>query len=294
MEMKKVLCIAGSSCDLIFGGLPELPAFGGEVFGTHFSMQAGGGANTPVLLARSGVPTSFWTLIGQDLPGTILRDSLVKSGVRIIPHGQIVNRTPVSAVLSGPEDRAFVSFDEGAGLVENDKALEDAIREADIVQTYLSYCKSYPILQLCERYGVKISLESCFFDQASEENEAILKRCDYWKGNETEAKRISGKENVNDALLWASKLVKAGAVITLGEKGSIGMERGGTIVEQPPLVCGPVRDTCGAGDAYTAGFLYGLSEEMPFTACMQLGASTAGQVVSAYGGCPENVYIAKE
>ena len=74
--MKRILCIAGSCCDLVFGGLDRLPSLGEEIFGTHFSMQAGGGANTAVQLGWLGADVSFWTLLGPDLAGGIVRDAL--------------------------------------------------------------------------------------------------------------------------------------------------------------------------------------------------------------------------
>ena len=287
--MKRVLCIAGSCCDLIFGGLDRLPGPGEEVYGSHFSMQAGGGANTAVLLARTGVPTAFWTLLGDDLPGQIVRDTLTKSNVELVQHTQTAARTPVSAVLSTHEDRAFASFGEESPLIENTEALEEAIRSADIVHTYLGYCMAYPIAQLCEKHGALLSLDTSFCDAVPEAFQTVLKHCDYWKGNEGEALALTGAANAKQALERIANTVRKGAVITRAACGSIGMERGGTPVEQPAVDCGPFRDACGAGDAYAAGFLSGLANDCAFSDCMHRGAVLAGLVVTAYGGCPETI-----
>ena len=108
--MKKVLCISECCCDLIFGGLETLPNLGEERYGTHFSMQAGGGANTAVLLQRCGVPTAYGTLLGDDDAGRIVRASLENSGLSLIRHEHTPCRTPVSAVLSAQGDRAILDI----------------------------------------------------------------------------------------------------------------------------------------------------------------------------------------
>lgn len=292
--MKRVLCIADCCCDLIFGGLNRLPGPGEEIYGSHFSMQAGGGANTAVLLAKSGVPTALWTLLGDDVPGQIVRDTLTKSGVELVLHGQTATRTPVSAVLSTHEDRAFASFAEGSPLIENTDALEEVIKNADIVHTFLGYCMAYPIAALCEKHGVLLSLDSSFCDATPEAFHTVLPHCDYYKGNEPEAYRLTGATSAEEALQALCGQVRKGAVITLGARGSIGTERGKKTVEQAAIMSGPFIDACGAGDAYAAGFLSGLANGCAFSECMRRGAVLAGQVVTAYGGCPETIWFLPE
>lgn len=289
--MKRVLCIADSCCDLIFGGLDRLPAPGEEVYGTHFSVQAGGGANTAVLLARCGVPTSFWTALGDDFAGNLIRETLSRSGVRLISHRQAARRTPVSAVLSTDADRAFASFAEPGRLIEDEDALEAAIRDADIVHTYLGYCAAFPIPRLCEKHGRLLSVDTSFCDADPERLESVLPHCDYWKGNEGEARLLTGKSDTEEALLLLSERVRKGAVVTCGAHGSIGRERGGALVRQPAIDCGPFVDACGAGDAFAAGMLAGLSRSESFPDCLMRGAQLAGTVVTAYGGCPETPEI---
>ena len=289
--MKRVLCIADCCCDLIFGGLPKLPEPGEEIYGSHFSMQAGGGANTAVLLARSGVPTAFWSQIGDDLAGQIVKETLEQSGVRMVLHQGTARRTPVSAVLSTFDNRAFASFAEPGDLIADVRELENAIRNADLVHTFLGYCASYPIAALCEQYGVLLSVDTSFCDANPAYLDTILPHCDYWKGNETEALRLTGAECVEDALTQLAGRVRKGAVITCGARGSIGAERGGMPIEQPVVPFGAFLDACGAGDAFAAGMLAGLSRNEPFSACMQRGATLSGRVVTAYGGCPQTLPI---
>ena len=48
-----------------------------------------------------------------------------------------------------------------------------------------------------------------------------------------------------------------------------------------------VVDTTGAGDAYAAGFLYGLARGRPLNVSGRLGSIAAAEVISHYGARPE-------
>lgn len=71
--------------------------------------------------------------------------------------------------------------------------------------------------------------------------------------------------------------------MTRSEKGSVIMHRG-TSVTQPADRVEKIVDTTGAGDAYTAGFLYGLTHEMSLGKCAALGTYCATEVIQQVGG----------
>ena len=47
-------------------------------------------------------------------------------------------------------------------------------------------------------------------------------------------------------------------------------------------------DTTGAGDAYAAGFLAGLTSGKPLPICGRMGSIAAAEVISHYGARPES------
>lgn len=163
--MKKLLCIAESCCDMIFGGLPRVPEPGREVYCREFEIKAGGGANTPMMLGRLGAPVRFLTRLGKDLPGRLVWEDLEACGVEIAGTGMAEGvRTGVSAVLSTSRDRCFASYAGSAGAFFTPKQLEEEISRADIVHTYLGYCLTYPIARLCRRYDRILSLDVSWCD----------------------------------------------------------------------------------------------------------------------------------
>lgn len=284
--MKKVLCIAESCCDLIFGGLPALPEEGQEIYGDSFAVRPGGGANTPINLAKLGAPVTFLTRLGDDDMGREILAQLEISGVRVTGDiGEAGTRTAVSAVLSTRRDRGFASYAGTQGEFFSESRLEQEIGRADIVHTYAGYCNSYPIAALCQKHGTELSLDVSWLDAESREaTSAIIQACDYVKVNEDEAWQLTGESCPEQALRVLAGLARKSAVVTLGAKGSIGMERGGEIIRQGILSAGAFRDSCGAGDAYAAGMLFGLSGSRPLSECMRLGAELSGQCVTWLGG----------
>lgn len=295
--MKKILCISRSCCDLIFGNLPHMPGPGEEVYGDSFTIRPGGGANTPINLARLGAPVTFLTGIGADEMGKSILTQLQSSGIHV--EGVVCRpgtRTAVSAVLSTERDRGFASY---GGTEENfftPEQLEEEIRRADIVHTFLGYCADYPIAAISKKYGKELSLDTSWCDVADRERALnTLEGCDWLKVNENEARALTGQDNPEAALKILADLVSKGAVITLGGSGSIGMAGYGTtdpnreIVRQAAVSMGPFRDSCGAGDAYAAGLLWGISQGKKLTECMELGAEISGLCVTWLGGNSETL-----
>jgi adenosine kinase len=72
------------------------------------------------------------------------------------------------------------------------------------------------------------------------------------------------------------------AVITCGERGSI-LLRNGDRQEIPAVAPGAVVDPTGCGDAYRAGFLFGLRRELPLETCSRLGSLMGSLMVEKQG-----------
>lgn len=76
------------------------------------------------------------------------------------------------------------------------------------------------------------------------------------------------------------------AVLTRSADGSM-IVTANEIIEVRPEPVAQVVDVTGAGDLYAAGFLYGLTRELPLAACGRLGSIAAAEVISHIGARPE-------
>ena len=87
----------------------------------------------------------------------------------------------------------------------------------------------------------------------------------------------------NSGLGAAEVAERVGAVVvTRGEEGSqIGVGEGATPI--PVVPAGEVVDPTGCGDAYRAGFLYGLRRDWPLETCAKLGSVMGAFMVERHG-----------
>jgi sugar/nucleoside kinase (ribokinase family) len=73
------------------------------------------------------------------------------------------------------------------------------------------------------------------------------------------------------------------AVVTDGSRGSVIVAGGALHVVPPCWAASAPVDTCGAGDAYAAGFLYGLVTGLPVRRAGELAAAAASAVIARPG-----------
>jgi fructokinase len=93
------------------------------------------------------------------------------------------------------------------------------------------------------------------------------------------------EENTFDAAVERARADVALAALTRSEAGSV-ILRGTETVE---IAAEPARvvDTTGAGDAYAAGFLAGLTTGKPLPICGKLASIAAAEVISHFGARPQ-------
>jgi len=94
--------------------------------------------------------------------------------------------------------------------------------------------------------------------------------------------QVNSFEEAADAALQDCEL----AVLTRSEEGSVIVAQGETI-EIPAGKVPQVVDVTGAGDLYSAGFLYGLTHGAPLEQCGRIGSLAAAEVISHLGPRPE-------
>jgi sugar/nucleoside kinase (ribokinase family) len=101
---------------------------------------------------------------------------------------------------------------------------------------------------------------------------------------------LADEDEINALLLTdnfaATEKVLAGYdnlfVMTRSEKGSV-IRHGKQTVVQPASAVNKIVDSTGAGDAYTAGFLYGLTSNQSLADCARLGTFCATEVIQQVG-----------
>ena len=109
--------------------------------------------------------------------------------------------------------------------------------------------------------------------------------------NEEEAKALFGVTDFHSALVQARDWPGT-AVLTRSEKGCVVAAPSGEIHIQEAEPVPRVIDTTGAGDQFAAGFLYGFARRLDLASCARLGSIAAAEVISHYGGRPQESFAA--
>ena len=112
-------------------------------------------------------------------------------------------------------------------------------------------------------------------------HEVVKDGVDIVLADEDEINELLQTDNFDDTTKRLSEYDNLFAM-TRSEKGSVIMH-GDQNVVQPATPVEEIVDTTGAGDAYTAGFLFGYTQKKPLEECAKLGTFCATQVIQQVG-----------
>lgn len=281
-----VLVLGDYYCDLIFAGLPHMPALGEEVFGARFEMAPGGAFIPAVALRRLGVRVGWAADFGDDLFSAFVLERARAEGLdaslfRL--HGQPVRRISVAA--SFPHDRAFLTYAD-----PNPARLRDHIKTLCRARARLAYLNGLfygptadMARRLLRRRGMQIVME-CQSTGETLDNPAVrraIEGVDAFMPNSVEAQQLTGASNTLEAMDALADLCPL-VVIKDGPAGAHAAA-GGRRYHAPSLPVTPL-DTTGAGDCFNAGFVKAWLEGLPVETCLQWGNVCGGLSTTALGG----------
>jgi len=240
--------------------------------------------------ARLGLKVTFAGKTGADGFGDFLWGELRQRGIDT--RGAVVDsstRTGISVILKHGHDRTILTYLGAISelrLDEIDPALFSQARHLHI-GAYFLLTRLMPdvprLLKMAKAAGMSISLDTNY-DPAEKWTtgmDQVLELVDVFLPNETEACKISGEPQLEDALDNLSRRVKVVAA-KLGEQGA--EARRGRQVVRVPVYPARVVDTVGAGDSFDAGFLYGWLAGWNLERCLRLGSACGSLSTRAAGG----------
>ncbi len=265
--------------------------------------QTGGGsaANTAVVAAALGARTAYLGLVADDPLGLAFAADLRAAGIHYPSRPLHADRadgrgTARCLILVTPDGQRTMNTYLGACTAFGpDDVDDDTVRNSRI--TYLEgYLFDPPDAQdafrhaarLAQQAGrtVALSLSDAFcVDRHRTAFRALAAgHVDILFANEDEIVSLYGTEGFEQAAEQAGREVEL-AVLTRGARGSV-VFRHGARTDIPPQPA-TVVDSTGAGDAYAAGFLAGLAQELPVAECGRMGSVAASEVIGHFGARPE-------
>lgn len=297
--MDKILCIGKTTVDMIFAELEVFPQIGKEYASKDFLIKPGGCANSPIAMAKLGLPTVFVSSLGKDFLGEQILENMKEIGLDTagIYRGDNV-KTNVTGVLSVGFDRGFASYFPTWRTEEVNQLYHEYLKECSHVHLSLKDCLEGDWIEAAKAQGCTVSIDATWDERLTlDAVKEYLKQCDIFFCNNLEANLITGTTNIDDAVKIL-KEVCDNFVLKLGAEGSV-LYKSGMCLTVPAPYIEKVYDTTGAGDAFVAGFLYGYFNNYPLEECLKFGSASGSLATTFYGGTDvqytlENVIKLKE
>lgn len=272
------------NCDLLYSGLARLPTEGEELFARGFDMQLGGGVPAVMIhLKRLGVPVQLSTFLGRDRFSRFARAQLKAAGVPFqnLYHG---NGMPVNvtSVAITPQDRTFLSYRDVIPITNSiQEKLYAQFSGAKIIRIHNTLYDLYVRLKQ-ENPNICLVMDTGWDESMSLETfEKYLQLADYYTPNCKEALKLTGTQDPHRAAEILSQYFDT-AIVKLGSDGCL-MRNNGMEEIIPPVPVVNAVDSTGAGDAFIAGFIYGLYHGYPIRDCICFGNITGGECVRSVG-----------
>ena len=290
-----VIGFGALNVDMLFK-VDKLASAEEESFIEDYKEACGGSAaNTIVGLGRLGCKVGFIGKVANDREGKMQLDCFKAEGVDI---GGIVEVTKgKSGSVMGFVDR------KGARALYINSGVNDLVESREIKWEYVSQTK---FLHLSSFVGeksfraqkkllsslpdsIKISFDpgSVYAQKGFPVIEPMIRNSYIFMPNALELEQLTGEEDYRRAADYMISMGVKIVAVKLGAKGCYVTDGQEKLTVAPFKV--KAADSTGAGDAFDAGFLYGLIREKSLYECGQMGnfvASRSVMVMGARAGLP--------
>jgi sulfofructose kinase len=262
----------------------EFPPYAGKVaFDRELLSPGGQVASAVVACARLGLRAKYIGTIGDDLRGTVQRQSLEGTGVDTT--GLIVRK-------DCPNQTAYIIIDERNGertvLWQRGACLRldpSEINEQDIASARMLHIDGYDVeaaahaASLAHKNGIPVSLD---VDTLYPGFESVLKNVDYLVASSTWPAKWTQETDPFTALTLLQKEYGfAVAAMTLGDQGSLALQDGAWFYS-PAFEVSCV-DTTGAGDVFHGAFCYAMLSGKPMQKVLEFSNAAAALNCKAIG-----------
>lgn len=269
-----------------------------DAMGPGVEVSGGSVANATAGFAALGGKAGFIGKVKDDQLGQVFAHDLRSAGVAFsTPFAKDGDPTARCLVLVSPDGQRSMATYLGATQNLSEEDIDpDFIASAEIV--YLEgYLWDPPkakkafrkAMDAAKATGTKVAFtlsDSMCVDRYRDEFRRLIEDdIDILFANEAELKSLYETSDFDEALQSLRPKLEAAAV-TRSEKGSVVIRDGEIhVVEAEPI--DRVVDATGAGDLYSAGFLYGYANGHSAREMGRIASICAAEIISHYGARPE-------
>lgn len=287
------LCAGIIVADHVCEPVDHLPAPGELILTRRMELLIGGCAsNVAVDLVRLGLNAALVGKVGDDVFGRHINEALTAAGVDC-RHLGVADQCDTAGTLiinCRGQDRRFIHSIGANGRFTGSEVTDEMIAAARVLYLggYL-LCDSMAADEVARSFrtarktGVPTLLDVVIPGPGNYQDrlKAVLPWTDYFFPNDDEARTITGLSDPRDQ---AEAFLAAGArtvVITCGNRGALVASRDG--LWQAGTHAVEFVDGTGSGDAFAAGWIYGLRQGADALGCLRYGSASGAQCVTAMG-----------
>ncbi len=284
--MSFVAAFGKLNVDLLYSGMPRVPNEGEEIYSKEFKVCLGGGLPATIInCSRLGVPAKIGTFIGEDMFSQFAKNELVKSGTEYDVFESTDYPLNVTSAIITDRDRTFVSY--GGTECYSDKMLEKIYNSLKGAKIVAMQEKILPVYKELKKDGTILVLDTGYSEDMSiQKHRDLIEIADYYTPNIDETEKLTGTKDYKEALKILGEYFEK-PIVKLGKLGCAGFDSEYFTVDNiAEFKC---VDATGAGDAFLAGFIYGLYNEFDFRKCILAGNITGGKCVTGVGCLTEYV-----
>jgi sugar/nucleoside kinase (ribokinase family) len=269
-----------------------------QKMGPGIEMSGGSAANTIAALASLGGRGAFVGKVRDDQLGTIFRHDIRSLGITFDTE-PATDGLPTARclILVTPDAHRTMQTFLGVSGELGPEDVDDAMIAASQV-TYLegylwdrprakaAFVKAGRVAQKAGRMvALSLSDPFCVDRHRADFLGLVNDYVDVLFANEDEIVSLYEEHSFDGALQKVRGHCRV-AVLTRSDKGSVVVSGDEIhVIDAEPV--DEVVDTTGAGDAYAAGFLYGLTHGLALDTCARLAGITAAEIISHVGARPE-------
>jgi 2-dehydro-3-deoxygluconokinase len=279
------------------------------VSGMEFTLRvAGAESNFAIALRRLGVAVTWVSRLGVDALGDVVSRALESEGLDL----SYVRRddAPTGLFLKwrsgGRSSVLYHRKGSAASHLEPGDVPADALEGAALVHLTgitlaLSESARRTVVEVAHRartLGIPVIFDPNYRpalwsgpDEATTAHEEVLGFVDWYLCGLEEGNLLWGTSD-ETALFDALSRKGLRAVVRVGREGAVLQDKS-TVTAVPPEHLEQVQDEVGAGDAFAAGFAYGLLNEWRSTDCVRAGNVLAARALRGTGDWETLPYLAE-
>ena len=296
--MSSSTVVVGSlSFDMVFK-VSKRPLKGETVKGTSFETFVGGkGNNQALAAARAGSSCAMIGKVGDDEYGKLLRAELIKNKVNV--DGLAVDKSAGTGLaniyVDDDGDNSIVIVPRANDTLKRDDIdrVRSIIEAGELILLQLEIPMETVVYtaQLAKKLGKKVLLNPAPAPDDGKIPDELFKSLDYFVPNESEAALIVGFNLDSEvaeekALSKLSELIDGVVLITLGDRGVIGIDNTtGERVSHPAYKVNTI-DTTAAGDAFIGAFASRLVENASLKEAVKYAAASGALATTVAGATP--------